>query len=196
MIHMLESEQDILDSIKQDPKMMAIIRTTKKLDLPDCWVSAGFVRSKIWDVQHGFDIRRNIPDIDVIYFDSNDTRESTEKLYEAKLQDWMPDVPWSVKNQARMHELNGFAPFTSTLEGITHFPETVTALGVRETDTGEVELAAPWGIEDVVEMIVRPTIFYTKSPELRQVYINRMKEKNWPAIWPKVCIGPINEVTL
>lgn len=123
--------------------MMAIIRTAKRLSLPDCWVSAGFVRSKIWDEQHGFQNRSDIPDVDVVYFDLQDTRESTEKVYQKQLIEWIPEVPWSVKNQARMHEVNGLEPFTSAVDGIAHFTETATALGVRLTDSDKLELVAP-----------------------------------------------------
>lgn len=113
---------------------MAILHIVKRMELPDCWVSAGFVRSKIWDVQHGYEQRRKIPDVDVIYFDLKDTREFTEKVYEKQLSEWMPKVPWSVKNQSRMHLVNGLEPFTSAVGGMAHFTVMVTALGVGLTD--------------------------------------------------------------
>lgn len=96
---MLKTKEDILQVIEQDADMMAILRTTKRLSLPDCWVSAGFVRSKIWDEQQGFQNRSDIPDVYVVYFDLQDTRESTEKIYEKQLSEWMPEVPWSVKDR-------------------------------------------------------------------------------------------------
>lgn len=93
---MLKTEEDLLNAIEQDPEMMALLHTVKRLALPDCWLSAGFVRSKIWDMQHGFQKCSDIPDVDVVYFDLQDTRESTEKIYEKQLSEWMPEVPWSV----------------------------------------------------------------------------------------------------
>ncbi|XKH49845.1 nucleotidyltransferase family protein [Chryseomicrobium palamuruense] len=191
---MLKTKEDILNAIQQDPEMMTILRTVKRLDLPDSWVCAGFVRLKIWDVQHGFSSRSVPSDVDVIYFDLEDVRESTEKIFEAQLRKWVPGVPWSVKNQARMHEVNGLEPFISSVDGMAHFPETVTALGVRLTDDEQLELAAPWGIADVLALVVRPTDYYTVSHELRTVYTDRIAKKNWPSRWPKVKVLSINEV--
>lgn len=185
---MLKSEQDILDVIRIDSEMMAVIETAMRLELPDSWVCAGFVRSKVWDVQHGFRQRCTLPDVDVIYFDPEDTRELTEKVHEAKLREWMPDVPWSVKNQARMHVVNGLAPYTSSADGMAHFPETVTALGVRLSESNELELCAPWGVTDLLEMVVRPTPYYTGSRGLHNIYKERMRKKDWSSRWPNVQI--------
>ena len=183
---MLKIEQDILQVIEQDTEMMAVIKTTMKLGLPDSWVSAGFVRSKIWDVQHGFVEPFSLPDVDVIYFEPTDTREETEKVHEAKLHEWMPGVPWSVKNQARMHTVNDLEPFTSATDGMAHFPETVTALGVKLSESGELVLSAPWGVQDVLDMVVRPTPYYRESERLRQIFRERMQKKDWPSVWPHV----------
>ena len=40
--------------------MMDLLKGAKSLNLPDWWICAGFVRSKIWDVLHGFDERTTI----------------------------------------------------------------------------------------------------------------------------------------
>lgn len=49
--------------------MMEILKTVSQLDLPDWWVCAGFVRSKIWDTVHGFNTRTPLSEVDVIYYD-------------------------------------------------------------------------------------------------------------------------------
>lgn len=185
---MLKTKQDILDAIKTDAEMMAVIRTAMRLELPDGWVCAGFVRSKVWDIQHRFGQRCALPDVDVIYYDPQDTRESKEKVYEAKLREWMPGVPWSVKNQARMHIVNGLEPFTSSADGMAHFPETVTALGVKLSESRELVLCAPWDVTDVLKMVVRPTPYYTGSSKLREVFRERMWKKDWSSVWPNVRI--------
>ncbi len=102
---MLQSEESILHIIKKDKIMMEIIKATSTLNLPDWWICAGFVRSKIWDFLHGFNERTSIPDVDVIYFDPTRIDEKYEKELEKKLFYLMPAIPWSVKNQARMISL-------------------------------------------------------------------------------------------
>ena len=66
---MLNSTDDIIELIKSDENMIEIIKLVSTLNLPDWWICAGFVRSKIWDTLHGFNNRTEIPDVDVIYFD-------------------------------------------------------------------------------------------------------------------------------
>ncbi len=43
----IKTEQDIIKLIQSDTWMMEILQTAKSLQLPDWWVCAGFVRSKI-----------------------------------------------------------------------------------------------------------------------------------------------------
>lgn len=65
----MTNEEELLSIVKEDARMMQVLKIVKSLNLPDWWVCAGFVRSKIWDRQHGFDRASPLPDMDVIYFD-------------------------------------------------------------------------------------------------------------------------------
>ncbi|WNS76147.1 nucleotidyltransferase family protein [Bacillus sp. DTU_2020_1000418_1_SI_GHA_SEK_038] len=184
----IKSEEDIVRIISEDTWMMVLLKTVKTLNLPDWWICAGFVRSKIWDVLHDFSERTPIPDIDVIYFDSTNLDELEEKSLEEKLNHLMPGIPWSVKNQARMHVINNLLPYTSSIDGISKFPETVTALGVKLDGNDNVILAAPWGINDVVNLEVKPTPYFAETKERMEIYENRVAKKAWDSIWHKVNI--------
>ncbi|BBH19636.1 hypothetical protein Back11_09810 [Paenibacillus baekrokdamisoli] len=168
--------------------MMDILSTVRTLGLPDWWICAGFVRGKIWDVLHDFVSRTATPDIDVIYFDPNDLSETEEKRLEAKLNRLHPNVPWSVKNQARMHLVNDLPPYTSSEDAISKFPETATALGVHLDKHNNLILTARHGIEDVLNMIIRPTPTFIDNKSLTAIYESRLAKKNWLAIWPKLRI--------
>ncbi|MGM0803885.1 MAG: nucleotidyltransferase family protein [Bacillota bacterium] len=183
----VDQHQYIINLIKNDDWMMRVLRAAKTLELPDWWICAGFVRSKVWDTLHGFQERTGLADIDVVYFNPEDLKKESEKKYEEMLLGLIPNVPWSVKNEARMHLVNDdFEPYTSTEDAISKFPETVTALGVRLNEQGEVILTAPCGIEDVLSMEVRPTDSYRRTEDRRNKYKERVKKKNWEAVWYKV----------
>ncbi|MDP4086327.1 MAG: nucleotidyltransferase family protein [Bacillota bacterium] len=184
----LLDEKDIIREIKSDAWMMLILKTVKTLNLPDWWICAGFVRSKIWDLLHGFEGRTPLPDIDVIYFDTKNTDEITEKRLEEKLKVLMSNVPWSVKNQARMHIKSNMSPYSSSIDGISKFPETVTALGVKLDNKNNVILTAPWGVQDVLNLEVKPTPYFCKTKERMEIYKMRVTNKNWKAVWPKLKI--------
>lgn len=187
----IKNEEDIVKAIKEDEWMMNLLKAVQKLNLPDWWICAGFVRSKIWDLIHDFSTRTPLPDIDVIYFDVNNTDELEEKKIEEKLKYLIPDIPWSVKNQARMNVINNMTPYVSSVDGISKFPETVTALGVKLDGKENIQLTAPWGITDVVNLEVKPTPYYLESKERFEIYVNRVTKKNWKSIWDKVQVYKI-----
>ncbi|MEH7125956.1 nucleotidyltransferase family protein [Bacillus sp. JJ1773] len=189
---MIKNEEDIVQIISEDTWMMDLLKTVNTLNLSDWWICAGFARSKIWDVLHHFSERTPIPDIDVIYYDPANLDELEEKKLEEKLNHLMPGVPWSVKNQARMHVINNLPPYTSSVDGISKFPETATALGVKLDGNDHVILAAPWGIDDVVNLEVKPTPFFAESKDRLKVYENRVENKSWDLIWYKVNISTKN----
>lgn len=183
---MIKNEADIVKLVGEDPWMMNLLTAAQTLQLPDWWICAGFVRSKIWDTLHHFQTRTALPDIDVIYFDPSNINEEEEKKLENKLKSLLPGIPWSVKNQARMHLLNNMPPYTSSVDGISKFPETATALGVKLDEKNRLVLTAPWGIEDVVNLTVRPTPYYLEAEERIKIYNDRVRKKNWTSIWEKV----------
>ncbi|MDQ0220238.1 hypothetical protein J2S21_003357 [Peribacillus cavernae] len=180
------NEEEIIRLIREDKWMMEILDTAKSLNLPDWWICAGFVRSKIWDVLHGFSERTTIPDIDVIYFDSINIDELEEKNFEEKLKSLIPNVPWSVKNEARMHVENNMPPYSSSVDAISKFPETATALGVKLDEKDNVIVTAPCGISDVINLEVKPTLYFTETEERVEIYEERIAKKNWKSTWYKV----------
>ncbi|MFD0670265.1 nucleotidyltransferase family protein [Cohnella sp. GCM10027633] len=180
-------EQDIAEWIACDERMMHVLRCVRQLRLPDSCVCAGFIRSKVWDALHGFDAPTALPDVDVVYYDAADTSERTEQEYEIALLAMDGSIPWSVKNQARMHAKSGHSPYVSTADGLAHFPETCTAIGAHIDAKGNVQLIAPYGVEDLVRLIVRPTPYYL-SPEKIGIYRKRITDKNWREKWHRLTI--------
>ncbi|MEK4927071.1 nucleotidyltransferase family protein [Bacillus sp. FSL K6-1338] len=184
----IKTEKDIIRLIENDEWMMNVLQMAKSLELPDWWVCAGFVRSKIWDTLHDYEAKTAMPDVDVIYYDSLHQDEIYEQSLETKLMNIDATIPWSVKNQARMHVVNNMPPYSSSVNAISKFPETATALGVTLDELNNVILTAPCGIEDVLSLQVRPTAHFLKSKERLHMYKNRVIKKNWQSNWPNITI--------
>ena len=189
---MLRNKEDVIKLIRTDEKMMEVIKAARTLNLPDWWICAGFIRSKIWDTLHGFNDRTETPDVDVIYFDHTNIEERFEKELENKLISIMPSIPWSVKNEARMHVINNLPPYTSSEDAISKFPETATALGVKLDKDDTLILTSPHGINDVINLEVKPTHHFTEIKELAAIYEERIAKKNWKAIWHKIKVYHIS----
>ncbi|NGP44650.1 nucleotidyltransferase family protein [Bacillaceae bacterium SIJ1] len=178
----------ILQKIKEDRWLLDILHSVQSLNLPDWWVCAGVVRSSIWDTMYDMPERTPVDDIDVIYFDRNNTGESIEKMLEHRLRHIHPGVPWSVKNQARMHLKNELPPYTSSTDAMAKFPETVTAVGLTLDEQQEVLLNAPHGIDDLLQGVVRPTPLFRERADLTPAYKTRVLRKNWRQTWPQLTI--------
>jgi uncharacterized protein len=185
------NEEEIVSLIREDKWMMEILESAKSLNLPDWWICAGFIRSKVWDVLHDFSVRTTIPDIDVIYFDPTNIDKLEEKKIEKKLESLIPTIPWSVKNEARMHVKSNMPPYSSSVDAILKFPETATALGVKLDEDDNVILTAPCGIHDVINLEVKPTPYFKETKERVEIYEDRITKKNWKSTWKKLKVNHI-----
>ncbi|CAM1357750.1 nucleotidyltransferase family protein [Tenacibaculum xiamenense] len=162
--------------------MLEVLRTVRTLNLNDCWIGAGFVRNKIWDVKHN-KLRTKLNDIDVIYFDEIKCSKEEDLQLEYKLVKVNPSLKWSVKNQARMHIKNGHHQYNDCYEAISFWPETATSVAVRLNDNDEIECIAPYDLDDLFNLVVKPT------PEFNvDVYNARIKKKKWLEKWNKLNI--------
>lgn len=186
----LSSELEIVRIIEQDEWMMKILKFVEKLNLDDWWIGAGFVRSKVWDTLHDFSKRTLLPDVDVIYMNKNDyqsdesKKESTkmEIFYENKLKEIMPEIKWSVTNQARMHLFHGDGAYKSSVEAMSQWVETATCVGVKLINN-KIILAAPRGIDDLTNLVLRPI---NNSEGVKKLFENRIVSKEWLKKWPKL----------
>ena len=168
--------------LRCEPLLMAMLAAVEATGLPDCWISAGAIRSTVWDVLHGRAVTTDWADVDVPFFDAADISRERESAAEAELRRLCPGPNWEVRNQARMHIKTGNAPYRDSEDGLRHFAETPTAVGVRLRD-GIIEICAPHGLGDLFGCIARPT----DTGELNLgFYRQRMAAKNWPMRWPKV----------
>ena len=154
-----------------------------KLGIPDACISAGLIRNAIWDHQHSFKPKPvEMSDIDVVFCDHSDASLERDKAIEAKLATILPEAPWSVHNQARMYARNNDHPYRDVEDAIVHYLETPTAIGARFS-AGGVEVVAPHGIDDLVQLGVRPM---PSGKSKLDDYRARIASKKWHTRWPKL----------
>jgi hypothetical protein len=174
--------------LASDPARCGVLAMVRSLGLPDCWVGAGFIRNAVWDYLHDRPPSRHTRGVDVVWFCPERARPAEDKEVEAALRALDPSVDWSVKNQARMHLRNGDAPYGSAVDAIGHWPETATTVAARWTPAGSCEIAAPFGLGDLFDLVLRPTPRF--AGEKRGVYLDRVQSKGWLAIWPRLRLAP------
>lgn len=185
-----QHEATLQQLIFQNEWVMTILRTVRRSNLPDWLVGAGLIRNLVWDHLH--DYRQPTPprDVDVAFFDAHDLSPERDAAATAQLAMMMPGVDWEATNQASVHlwyeEVFGQAvsPFTSTTEAIATWPETATCTAVRLLPDDSLHIVAPFGLEDLFEMILR------RNPVRVTVaqFHHRLREKQIKRKWPLVKI--------
>lgn len=171
------------DLFLADPWRLSVLRAVRDLALPDGAVGAGFVRNAVWDRRHGFDAPTLLDDLDVLYFDPGDRTKARDGALERRLAAALPGVPWSLRNQARMHVRNGDTPYADTEDALRYWLETATCVAVRLEADDRLTVIAPLGLGDLLSLRSGPT---ARGRERYETYLARMRAKNWPARWPRV----------
>ncbi|NMH88920.1 nucleotidyltransferase family protein [Flavivirga sp. Y03] len=166
--------------IENDVWMTDVLKVVRSLNLNDCWIGAGFVRNKVWDEKHGKE-RTELNDIDIIYFDKSNSAKAYDLQIENKLKNFYPNLNWSVKNQSRMHIRNGHKPYANCNEAISFWPETATSIAVRLNSKNKIEYLAPYGLEDLFNLLVLPTPGFDLT-----TYNTRIEKKQWKEKWNKL----------
>ncbi|CNH04940.1 nucleotidyltransferase family protein [Yersinia pekkanenii] len=182
----MNPQQQIIEWLHADPYRMQALSVSRELGLNQWCLAAGFVRNLVWDHLHGHPSPTPLNDIDLVYFDQQDTSEQHDLQLETQLVQKTavqhPPFPWSVKNQARMHLRSGRQPYTSTEDAISYWVEVETAIGARLTANGAIELVAPLGLN---ALFTRTITLNSKNGEI-DTYYQRVNSKGWLQYWPEL----------
>ncbi|MBP2620996.1 nucleotidyltransferase family protein [Streptococcus panodentis] len=176
----------ILRLLAADRDMMTILQIIAGLGLQDCWLTAGSVRNFIWNALSNRPAFDADTDVDVIFFDPAVSYEETMNIEEG-VKEQFPQYKWEVKNQVYMHVHSpGTVPYRDARDAMSKYPERCTAVGLRLRTNGELQLFAPYGLEDILNFQVRPTPHFLENPERRELYTARLSKKNWQEKWPRL----------
>jgi hypothetical protein len=180
--------RDLRMLLREDKLFMDMLRITRSLGLKDWSIGAGVIRNIVWSKLHGVDCAVH-RDIDVVYFDKDGSVED-ETLFERRLYEIRPELPWEVKNQALVHlwykEKFGFSvePLTSLQDAISTWPETATCIGAYLDDNEEIQVIAPYGLDDLLNIVLK------RNPRrvTEEIFEKRLIQKNMAERWPKMSI--------
>ncbi|MFT5708895.1 MAG: hypothetical protein ACI9ES_003202 [Oceanospirillaceae bacterium] len=183
----MDLERQVKSWLAQDQQRLDLLQTAANLQLSDWCLAAGFLRNMVWDKLHDFQTSSALNDIDLIYFNNFDAKEITDKAYELILKSKI-DKPWSVKNQVRMHLRNDDKPYFSTADAMSYWPEIETAVGVKLSDTGAIEIIAPFGLESLFSL----QITLNRKRLKLDAFKKRVSDKQWLEKWPKLRVDLIS----
>ena len=179
---------EIIRLVRSDSWLMELLNIVRSVGLAEWCIAAGAVRNLVWDYLQEYDNRTYPSDVDVLFYDRVETDSTYEVEVENRLSAIKSDIRWEAVNQATVHHYTRDPrPYASIEEAMSRWADPVTAVGVRLTDTDQLKVIAPCGLDDLFSMIVRPNLV---APDAAAVYHQRVTTKNWLSRWPKLKIIP------
>ena len=179
------------DIVRSTDWLMCALVAAREVDPPDWLISAGAIRTAVWDRLHGYEKRTQPADIDLGFFDLDDVSEEHEREIQARLEQALPDEKWDVKNQAAVHlwyaKKFGYEvePLSSTPAAVATFPETAVSVGLRLRGDDSLFIEAPYGLDDLFGLIHRRNPTRVSIEE----YERRLVSKRIADRWPRVTVA-------
>jgi uncharacterized protein len=161
---MSELRARLFDIVRANPDLMHVLTTVRDLRLNDWRVFSGAVYQAVWNDITGRPAGYGVKDYDLGYFDP-DTSWAAEdvviKRVAAAFEPPFRDIV-EVRNQARVHlwfkdrfgEPYDALPDTDT--ALTRFVAPAFSIGIRLEHDDAISVAAPFGLEDMFDMVLRP----------------------------------------
>ena len=174
-----------------DSDLMRLLRRIRRIRLPQWRLVAGCLYQTVWNVLTGRPRGTGIRDYDLIYFDEDLSWAAEDAVIRRVAAATRGCVgPVETRNQARVHlwfESRFGSPYprlSSADEALERYASVVHAVGVRLEDDDRLDLAAPFGLDDVFAIVVRP------NRALDNAVAHRAKARRAQAIWPEVTVIP------
>ena len=182
------SQARLAEILSASPRLMTVLETARALDLPDWMIFSGAVYQTAWNALTGRDPDYGIKDYDLGYFDP-DTSWDAEDAAIVRARDAYPaplEGLVEVRNQARVHLWfeqrfgESYAPLKDTAEALTRFVSPTSAVGARLSVAGEMEIVAPFGLDDIFSLKIRPNPLRPRSGGFDRTA--RSAKSRWPEI--------------
>ena len=174
--------------VRADARLMQLLKAGRDVNLPQWRLVAGCIYQTVWNSLTDRPPGTGINDYDLIYFDDRDLSKEAENAVESQVRESLPGLPApvEVRNQARVHlwfeNYFGipYAPLSCADEAIDRYASKTHAVGIRLTDDGLLDVYAPFGLEDIFAMIIRPNYALPNKPT------HDRKAGRAKAIWPEL----------
>ena len=161
---MSDLEARLVEIVRADPGLMHVLTTVRGLGLNDWRVFSGAVYQSVWNALTGRPVGYGRKDYDLGYFDPDTGWDAEDKVIKRVAAAF--DEPFrsevEVRNQARVHLWfpdrfgEPYEALTGTDEALARFVAPAFAVGVRLEADDTISIAAPFGLEDVFSMTLRP----------------------------------------
>lgn len=160
----MSRETELEAILRAAPSLMRVMDTARVLDLPDWLIFSGAIYQRALNHLTGRDPDYGIKDYDIGYFDPDTTYDAEDVVIKRAAAAFEPPLREmvEVRNQARVHLWfegkfgEPYAPLHSSAEALTRFTSATFAVGARLEADGRMTIVAPFGLEDIFALRLRP----------------------------------------
>jgi hypothetical protein len=178
-------EQELISILLQNEKIVLVLKSALKLNLPNWYLGAGAIAQTFWNYKSGLSLDHGIEDYDLVFF-SKDMSDKQQAALLLEVPELFDGISVDIVNEATVHNWyyrhfkKEIKPYISTESAIDTWPTTATCIGVRMTFEGLIEIYAPFGLSDLFSLTVRAN----KVLISEDVYYNKVKKwrKNWDCL--------------
>ncbi|UFN47537.1 nucleotidyltransferase family protein [Roseomonas sp. OT10] len=184
----------LLSLLRRDAALLRLLGVLRGLDLPDWLLVSGCLYQSAWNALTGRPADYGLRDYDLAYFDPDTSWEAEDRVIRrvaAATAGLGLPAPVEARNQARIHLwFEGHfghcygSPLRDTAQALTRYAATAHAVGVRWEADGAWRVVAPFGLEDLFAMVLRP------NPALDNAASHAAKAARAKAFWPEVTVLP------
>jgi hypothetical protein len=169
------------------PELMRMLEVARGLDLPDWLLFSGAVYQPVWNHLTGRPAGHGVKDYDLGYFDADTSYEAEDAVIRRVAGAFDPAMASivEVRNQARVHLWfegrfgEPYTPLRDTAEALTRFTAPTFAVGVRLEPDGHMHVAAPFGLDDLFALRIRPN---PHRPSTAFARIAASAAARWPEV--------------
>ena len=150
--------------VRADPDLMTVLEGVRAEGLNDWLIFSGAVYQSVWNHLTGRPAGHGIKDFDVGYFDPDyswDAEDAVIRRVAARFEEPLRSRVEG-RNQRRVSEWfpakfgQPWPPVSATAEALSRFVAPAFAVGVRLEPDDRLTVEAPFGLDDMFAMVLRP----------------------------------------
>lgn len=185
---MADLEARLRKCLRESPNVMSVLIAARDARLSDWRLFSGAIYQTVWNALTQRPVDYGVKDYDLAYFDLNlsaEIEKITQKKLLAKIPSQLQDQV-DIANQARVHlwfeeEFNRpYSALMNTDEALERSLFTAHAVGARLEPDGSLSIAAPYGLDDIFGMRLRP------NPDLALTDAHLVKQNEAIERWPEI----------
>lgn len=174
-------------TLRRSVSGMRVLEVARALALPDALLFSGAVYQPVLNELTGRDLDHGIADYDLAYFDPDVHYESEDEVIRRVAAELEPPLRErvQVRNQARVHLWfeqrfgEPYTPLRSSADALERFVSPMSAVGARLEEDDTLSIVAPFGLDDLFALELRP------NPRRRSRHFDRVAA-SVRARWPEV----------